>query len=62
MSEMAHERVTAYLLHNRDLYVFGTEQACQRLLHYFQKKTYPVKLHITSDPWYQHYITVPDFG
>lgn len=61
MSLLAREQVQAYLVRNQDLYVFGSEEACQRIERFFQGRPEGVKLSFAIDPWYQHYIMLPYF-
>lgn len=61
MSLLAKEQVLAYIVHNRDLYIFGSEEACQRINLYFEGREVEVNLYYAIDPWYQYYITMHDF-
>ncbi|GHB86208.1 hypothetical protein [Persicitalea jodogahamensis] len=61
MSQLAKEKVSAYVVRDRDLFVFGTEEACSRLLQFFQGSHQCATLNFAVDPWYKHYVTVFDY-
>jgi hypothetical protein len=61
MSRLAREPVKAYQLRKKDLFVFGSEKACKKLFHHVRHSSSEATIQVTSDPWYQHYLTVPDF-
>lgn len=58
MSQLAQEKVSAYMVRDKDLLVFGSEEACSRLLQFFQDSYQCVTLNFAIDPWYKHYVTV----
>ncbi len=61
MSQLAQEKVSAYMVRDKDLFVFGSEEACSRLLWFFQCTDQCVTLNFALDPWYKHYVTVYDY-
>jgi hypothetical protein len=61
MSQLAQENVSAYMVRDKDLFVFGSEEACSRLLHFFKASHQCVTLNFAVDPWYKHYVTVFDY-
>lgn len=61
MSNWAQEKVEAYLVRNKDLYIFGSEKACRRVLNHLTNNNTVARLDFAIDPWYQYYITVPDY-
>ncbi|WP_373512209.1 hypothetical protein [Persicitalea sp.] len=58
MSQLAQEQVSAYIVRNKDLFVFGSEEACSRILKSFQGEYQYATLSFAIDPWYVHYVTV----
>ncbi|GAB3179714.1 hypothetical protein [Telluribacter humicola] len=61
MSLLAREQVQAYLVRSQDLYIFGSEAACQRIMQFYRGRPDGVCLSYAIDPWYQHYVTLPNF-
>jgi hypothetical protein len=61
MSQLAQENVSAYMVRDKDLFIFGSEEACSRLLHFFLKRHQCATLGFAIDPWYRHYVTVFDY-
>lgn len=61
MSQLAQEQVSAHIVRNKDLFVFGSEEACSRILEFFQGQHQCATLSFAVDPWYVHYVTVFDY-
>lgn len=61
MSQLAQEEVSAHMVRNNDLFVFGSKEACLRIIDFFQVQHKYATLSFTVDPWYVHYVTVFDY-
>lgn len=61
MSQLAQEQVSAHLVKNKDLFVFGSKEACVRIIEFFHAQHQHATLSFAIDPWYVHYVTVFDY-
>ncbi|MPR37417.1 hypothetical protein [Salmonirosea aquatica] len=61
MSQLAKEQVSAHMVRNKDLFVFGSKGACLRIIDFFHTQHKYATLSFAIDPWYIHYVTVFDY-
>ena len=61
MSQLAQEQVSAHMVKNKDLFIFGSEEACLKIIDFFRAQHKYATLSFAIDPWYIHYVTIFDY-